>query len=197
MAPKEILGELLRRGGCPATEAVMALADKPVDQLPDELQGLENVGQFALLGFMDAGTDGYEFIARERILTRFGNTIAGNYPEAGPVFLRFANSYWTLKLALQEASGARGSLAHLVLGEVERVVAALFFPTPGPVQIPVAKRAADQRAFLEASAPRMSIEEFISHNPILKRDAQSQSSGCVGALLLWAGAAGLAGAGLL
>lgn len=158
------------------TLAKISAEDKPV---------MDSLGGLALLGFFDAATDGHEFIDREIIFKRFHGTVANNYPEAGPAFLRFANSYWTLKTLVDDLketepySGLTGVLGAVI----DKHVGPLFFPVPGPVKIPASRREADQRSYLDQLAPRVDIEEFMQHNPILLRDRKS-ATGCLIAVAL-------------
>lgn len=171
---------LLRFAGAEMSPELDAILKRDPESLTeDEAQVLVNQGATAVRGFFEAATDGFEFVPRERIAERFGTTLAANYPEAGPTFLRMANTYWTLKLVLSDAWEDRGTAGYAILSSIESNVGALFFPTPGPIKIDPKKRAADQREFLAGAAPRMNVEEFIAHNPILQRDRLAQGSGCL------------------
>lgn len=132
-------------------------------------------------GFLDAAAKGDTFTDVGRIEERFGRTLQENYPEAGDTFLPFARAYWTFKLAVEDLSHARGTGASNVLTEVEHVLQVLFFPTYGPAKIDPDKRERDQREML-ADAEGIDVDQFMAENPILIRDRQEQSSGCLGSV---------------
>lgn len=182
----EVTADLLRRGGIDPTDQVRALlasqSDSPGTPLVVDPGTLFNT---SMTGFFQAAATGDTFTDRERIAQRFGRTLEENYPEAGEAFLRFAYSYWTLKLVVGDADEAtRSSIAYQLLAEIEQMVAGLFFPTPGPVRIDHGQREAAQRQTLQESGAAIDIEDFIRHNPILLRDRRSTSTGCLGVLAL-------------
>jgi len=151
---------------------------------PRQKARLAEIVHAALNGFFHAAAKGYAFGDPDIIRQRFGRTLAANYPDAGPAFLRFAQTYWTLKLILDDRGfNAEQSLAHALLSEVEGNIGALFFPTPGPVTIEPAKREAAQREIVAASGAPINVEEFISQNPILLRDKVAGRAGCFGSVV--------------
>ena len=132
---------------------------------------LKEIVLCARRGFYEAATDGVEFVDRETLFECFGDTVESNYPEGGPAFIRFARSYWTLKImadALREVDPYR--LLTPVLDAIEREVGPVFFPAPGHFQIDSAQREREQRKILGEFAPRMDVDQFIDHNPTLRRD---------------------------
>jgi hypothetical protein len=141
---------------------------------------------------MEAATDGWEFVPQSRIKERFGKSLADNYPEAGPAFLRFAVSYWTLKLLSSDLWDERATVVAQLIAALEAQIGSVFFPTPGPVRIDPVQRETTQRALLTELAPRIDLQDFIGRNPILLRDAGAATSGCSVALSLMAGGAAAA-----
>ena len=128
----------------------------------------------ALRGFFDAGAAGAALSDERRIRERFGATLRENYPEVSPAFLRFATTYWTLKVALEDAAiagpDAERSVAHGALAVVELAIGSMFFPHLG-MGIPPDQREADQRRTLEQLAPaHFDVASFMTGNPILLRD---------------------------
>jgi hypothetical protein len=170
MRETDALNEFLNRSG-----------NLPADDL-----GIDTatIVRAAMSGFCALAHEGHTFVSPERIEQEFGRTLSQNYPEAGPTFLKFAHSYWTLKLLVNDPevrpdfSNAAGTLSQL-----EEFLAGLFFPTPGPVKVPVAAREAKQREVLTSSAAPFDIDEFIERNPILIRDRSVQGRGCLGILI--------------
>jgi hypothetical protein len=159
------------------------------DHLPDEPDSQYSPAALfnaAMTGFFHSGAVGTTFVDPALIAAKFGRTLEQNYPEAGNSFLKFAYTYWTLKLSVNDAfdRGDR-SVAYQLLAQVEQMVAGTFFPTPGPIQFDPAQREATQRQVLAASGAPIDIEAFITGNPILIRDKRRQGgSGCGSVLLV-------------
>ncbi len=124
----------------------------------------------AFIGFFECATDGYAFVAAEKIKERFGNTLKESYPEASISFLKFTTSYWTLKIVRSdlEIAHPRITLYHL-LGKVEEDIADIFFPEPGPQKIPTVLREQKQEKVISKFAPRIDFGDFFRGNPILLR----------------------------
>lgn len=182
--PVEVVAGLLRRGGTePGDELRAFLASEGGSSATPAAVEPAFLFNAAMTGFFQAAAVGDTFTQPERIRQRFGRTLEENYPEAGQTFLRFAYSYWTLKLVVGDADPAtRSSVAYQLLAQIEQMVAGLFFPTPGPVRIDQAQREAAQRQTLQESGAPIDIEDFIRHNPILLRDRAPAKSGCLGVL---------------
>ncbi len=138
-------------------------------------------------GFFKCAAEGYAFIPEDSIRATYGRTLKENYPEASPAFLRFATTYWTFKeVALDPALvGSKTFLAAFSAG-LEQTIAGAFFPTPGPVRIPVEQRESGQRAILEEWGGGIDIEDFMRGNPILIRDRLAQSKGCLSVIMPFA-----------
>lgn len=167
----EVAADLLRRGGLNPTDQIRSFLASRSDLPPTPPAEPASLFNAAMTGFFQAAATGETFTDPQRISQRFGRTLEQNYPEAGKAFLRFAHSYWTLKLVVQDAEPAtRSSIAHQLLAQIEQMIAGLFFPTPGPVRIDPAQREAAQRQTLKESGAPIDIEDFIRHNPILLRD---------------------------
>lgn len=60
--------------------------------------------------------------------------------------------------------------------EIETNIAGIFFPTPGPMQIPVSERMEAQRQLLQEYAPGIDIDAFLGNNPILGTSLQDSQS---------------------
>ena len=55
------------------------------------------------------------------------------------------------------------------LSEIEHKIASVFFPTSGPVSLPVKLREKTQRDLIEASGVPIDVDNFIRGNPLLHR----------------------------
>lgn len=148
-----------------------------------ELSALGVLAVTAHRGFYAAAADGREYAADTEVASAFGATVAANYPTTSPAFLRFATTYWSLRVVKRNAEfETRDSVASQVLEWIDAMIAPLFFPHgPG---VPAARRERDQRRFLEANAPmRMDIDGFLAGSPILAADRQV-GGGCRSAAVL-------------
>ncbi len=131
-----------------------------------------------LKGFFHCAAKGFTFIPEEIIIEKYGRSVEQNYPEASNEFLKFAKTYWTLKILVDNLikSGKTDCLESYFLGKLEQVIGPLFFPFPGPMKISPKMREKDQRELLKASGANIDIEKFIKGNPILIRDKQKKGS---------------------
>ena len=151
-------------------------------------RGSEYTGQIRpvmagmMRGYLHLAASGHAFVPEEQIAERHGRSLQVNYPEATPAFLRFATTYWTYKIWLEdhgrEIEGA--PIGAALLASIEEQLGPVFFPTPGPAMIKPEHRAAKQREILAQFEVPIDVEEFIAGNPILIRDRQRESSGCLG-----------------
>lgn len=130
--------------------------------------------------FFKMGTQGAAFGDVRKIKRMFESSLEENYGLSSGPFINLARTYWTFKIELDDliVENSEFPLTE-ILRSVEHNVASVFFPTPGPVRIPVSARAAMQRQMLEAYAPEVDIKTFLSENPILRADTRSQRSGCL------------------
>jgi len=169
------------KGEAVAPELEVALARKLSDLSTREAELIPEINERLQQGYFEAATDGFQFVPALRIQERFGRTLEANYPEAGSAFLNFAKTYWSLKLLLDEVEEDHPLLASALLSQLERVIGPVFFPTPGPMQVPVAQRKKDQEMLLTELAPRMDVQDFLEKNPILIRERHSQKPkvGCM------------------
>lgn len=125
----------------------------------------------AYRGFYEAAADGISLTDVSAVREWYGKSVEDNYPDAGPSFLQFATTYWTLKVLLRQLD-FNGSTtlvrAHVI--RMDELLGDLFFPLGGPILIDPARRELDQRRLLEAFAPRINVSDFLSKNPILMHD---------------------------
>src|SRR5437879_4666943 len=129
--------ELLLAGGRPVDANLRRLLlSRTSNHSPSEQERLkqEDVVQTlldsALTGFFKSAARGVPFTSEDGIKRRYGQTLRENYPEGSPAFLRFATSYWTLKLVLtDEPPKWRETLAGYLLANVELTVSGTFFPS--------------------------------------------------------------------
>ncbi|MBU1810995.1 MAG: hypothetical protein KJ629_07645 [Candidatus Omnitrophica bacterium] len=170
-----ILEKLGSRGGLTLTKSdkEMLLSQNEEEIKQNEERSTEIL--FALLrGFIHYAVDGEVFGPEKEIKEIYGNTLNENYPEANDLFLNFAKTYWTFKIALRNLFESFESSERWVglgfLSEVEVAIASIFFHTPGPLKKSYREREKAQREILEGSGVKIDIDEFIAGNPILIRE---------------------------
>lgn len=152
----------------------------------------ESIDEYVTRGFYQTAAVGGTFADVGAIKQYYGRSLEENYPEAGPAFLKFAYSFWTLQLVVRGPGfDPRRSLAEAMLSQLEGNIASVFFPTPGPSSINYKLRKEEQRRLLTLLCPQIDIEDFIAKNPILLRDKASKRSGCAMFLLFALGVAGI------
>jgi len=125
-------------------------------------------------GFFHCAAKGLAFVPEKRIIKRYGNSLERNYPEASNEFLKFAKTYWTLKIILNDLteSGGLECLGGRLLAKLEGDIGPVFFPFPGIIISPLT-REKSQRQLIEISGANINIEKFIEGNPILIKDKMS------------------------
>lgn len=129
---------------------------------------------FAYRGFYAAAADGIAVTDTRQVTEWYGGSVTANYPEAGPAFLRFATTYWTMKvLGRRLQLEAPNPMVAALLDRIDALLGPLFFPHDGLVKIDANQREADQRRFLKAFGPTVDVDDFLRHNPILIRDRDS------------------------
>lgn len=183
------VAELLRREGRSLSETDRVLLTKPTSQIEEsdqpEVVALEEAMN---CGFYKCAAEGYAFTLVSRIKERFGRSLEENYPGGSHAFLRFATSYWTLKLVQDDLWRDRehsNKLIFQLLSGLDLNIGSVFFPTPGPHKIPANLREQEQRRLILASGAKIDIEEFIKGNPILRsRSIHGKRSGCMGIVAL-------------
>ena len=145
---------------------------------PDEVERFEKrlaeIHEAIFRGFFHCAGKGAVLYPEQRVAEQFGNSIEDNYPEANQVFIKFARTYWTLRVLIYDLmeDNMEWIGAHL-LGKLEEDIGPIFFPFPGPAKIPVSKREKTQREILQEVNADIDIEEFIKGNAILIRDRRS------------------------
>jgi hypothetical protein len=183
-----IISMMLSRAGRQLTPSESKLlrqnpAQHNAEQKDDPKKLAENQSTFtsivdhAMRGFYKTAAVGGTFADVGAIKQYYGRSLEENYPEAGPAFLKFAYSFWTLQLVVRGPGfDPRRSLAEAMLSELEVNIASVFFPTPGQISINYKLRGAEQRRLLKLSGAQIDIEDFISKNPILIRDKATKRS---------------------
>lgn len=145
---------------------------------PDEIkQYQKRIGELygaIACGFFHCAAKGVVLYPEKRVAEKFGNSIEDNYPEANEVFLKFARTYWTLRVLIYDLmeDNMEWIGAHL-LGKLEQEIGPVFFPFPGPEKIAPSIREKTQREILQGVNADIDIEEFIKGNSILIRDRRS------------------------
>ena len=141
-------------------------------------------------GFFHCAAKGLALVPEIEIVNRFGYSLKDNYPEANESFLKFAKTYWTLRvLVLDWTKNDMEWIGAHLLAKLEQDIGSVFLPFPGTKKIPPNQREEFQRALISESGADINIDDFIKGNPILIRDKQSRK-GCLGtALILLSGIA--------
>lgn len=158
-------------------------------RVKDEKETVKALTEVALSGFMHLAAKGHEFPVSIGVGQLFGRSLEENYPEANEVFLKFARTYWTYTLRLDEWIN-RDTRTRLgdVLFNVESIIRGTFFPTPGPLKISAERREKEQRSLFRQTGAPIDVDEFMRGNPILIRDrATKKSSGCLAGFLVLSG----------
>ncbi|MBC8200234.1 MAG: hypothetical protein ISS67_05240 [Desulfobacterales bacterium] len=166
---------LMDRGNMSTSNDNLKLLDKNPNDINQYKKRLEEIYEAIFRGFFHCSARGITLCPEEKVAERFGNSIENNYPEANEVFLKFAKTYWTLRVLvydLMENNDMEWIGAHL-LGKLEQDIGPVFFPFPGPKKIAPSKREKFQRELLEEFSKDIDIEEFMKGNPILIRDRES------------------------
>jgi len=133
--------------------------------------------------FYSKSSRGETFGSLSRIKEKFGSSLEENYGLSSGPFVNMAKTYWTYKIEVKDLFPAHHKCAlSQILLEIGTDIAGVFFPTPGPISIPVSLRSKTQRQLLQEYAPDMDIEKFLSESPILK--ASGGRSGCLGVALI-------------
>lgn len=185
------VAELLRREGRSLSKSDELLLMKPVSQIEEsdqpEWAALEEAVNS---GFYKCAAEGYEFTSVSRFKERFGRSLEEHYPDGSQAFLRFATSFWTLKLVKDDVSRDQEHsdklISHLLSG-LEFNISSVFFPSAGlrNLRISANLREQEMRRLILVSGAKIDIEEFITGNPILSsRSIHGKRSGCMGSVAL-------------
>ncbi|MFH1543185.1 MAG: hypothetical protein ABIE03_01480 [Patescibacteria group bacterium] len=148
--------------------------EKDIEKTDELKKDIGTLYDNLIKGYFLLGVKGHKFTDINRIREFFGRSLEDNYPEASETFLKFATTYWTFKLYLQDFRNLSEYYAFLILSRLEFDTASIFFPTPGLHFISSIEREKTQRELLKVLAPEINIEDFIKGNPILIRDKQME-----------------------
>jgi len=103
-----------------------------------------------------------------KVEQKFGNSLEANYNILNCPFIDMAKTYWTYKLEVEDLFPKYHNLVlSQVLLQIEKDIASVFFPAPGPSIIWVRQRREKQRQLLEQYASGIDISAFLENNPIL------------------------------
>lgn len=135
--------------------------------------------------FYSKSSRGETFGSLSRIKEKFRSSLEENYGLSSGPFINMAKTYWTYKIEVKDLFPEHHKCAlSQVLLKIENDIAGVFFPTPGPISMPVSLRSKTQRQLLQEYAPNIDIERFLSESPILK--ASAGRGGCLGSILMLA-----------
>lgn len=186
------VAELMRHVARSLSETDKTLLLKPTSQVDQSDQPqVEALEEAVNLGFYKCASEGYAFTPVDRFKEKFGHSLEEHYSGGSPAFLRFAASFWTLKLVkddLWHDSEHRKKLIFGLLSELELNIASVFFPMPGPRHISAKLREQEMRRLIQVSGAKIDIDEFISGNPILSsRSIHGKKGGHMGIIELLRG----------
>jgi hypothetical protein len=96
--------------------------------------------------FYSKSSRGETFGSVSRIKEKFGSSLEENYGLSSGPFINMAKTYWTYKIEVNDLFSEHHKCAlSQVLLKIENDIASVFFPTPGPITIPVSLRREKQR----------------------------------------------------
>lgn len=157
-----------------------------LERLPDTAESehkriFTEVSEVIFRLFFSKAIHGETFGPIDRIREEFGQSLEENYGRKSGPFLNMAKTFWTFKIEyLDLFEEHRDTALYKLLSNVEFGLSSAFFPTPGPMQNSTTQQIELQRKILKEYAPSIDINEFLSDNPMLKKE---KSSGCIGILL--------------
>lgn len=168
------LEKLIENNSMCLSEDDMIMLKKKPDEVKQYQKRIGEIYETILFGFFHCAAKGIVLYPEKRVAEKFGNSIEDNYPEANEVFLKFARTYWTLRVLVYDLmeDNMEWIGAHL-LGKLEQDIGPVFFPFPGPAKIAPSKREKTQRKILHEVNADIDIKEFIKGNPTLIRDRGS------------------------
>ena len=151
-----------------------AIFEKTPGEAEHHTKRLAEIYDAVFRGFFSCAAKGVTLYRENRVVERFGTSIEENYPEGTEPFLKFARTYWTLRVLVYDLmeNDMDWIGAHL-LAKLEQDIGPVFFPFPGPCKVAPSKRERLQRDLLEEIGKRIDVEEFMRGNPILIRDRES------------------------
>jgi len=155
-------------------ERELLFLETTLDQLKDEEREIIRIITIKILeGYFPLAVRGHQFTDSYKIKQEFGKTLEENYPEANQLFIKFAKTFWTLKICLLDSISEKstGYIAYALLSFLENRVSGIFFPMPGIVTISSKERENTQRDILKDFD--IDIEEFMKGNSILIRDKKA------------------------
>ncbi len=170
------LETLVASGSMALTDNDLKIFPRNPEEIEQYNKRLSEIYHAMFYGFFHCAAVGFVLVPENRIAEKFGHSIKDNYPEANEVFLRFAKTYWTLRVLTYDLmeKDMEWIGAHL-LGKLEQDIGPVFFPFPGRAKIAPSIREETQRELIQESGATIDIEEFITGNPILIRDRKSES----------------------
>jgi len=164
--------EFLKTKGIKFTDKIKShlLSEFPENSTFEQKKITTEILEAVYFLFFFKASRGDTFGPLDKIEKRFGETLEENYGVFSGPFLNMAKTYWTYKIEIGDLYPThRKLILSRILKEVEITVASVFFPTPGPYEIPVQERTKKQRELLKIFASEIDIDRFISENPILKK----------------------------
>jgi hypothetical protein len=127
--------------------------------------------------FFKKVSNGETFGSLSRIKKQFGRSLEENYGMSSGPFINMAKTYWTYKLEVGDLIPENNDLIlSQILLKIEIDIAGVFFPTRGPIEVPMNERRKTQRQILQEYATGINVDAFLANNPILGTTTQTGSS---------------------
>lgn len=160
---------------------VFLLTELPESITESQKEILAEVYDIMTRFFYRKASRGETFGSLSRIKERFGSSLEDNYALSSGPFINMAKAYWTYKIEVKDLFPAHHKCAlSQILLKIETDIASVFFPTPGPITMPVSLRMETQRQLLQEYASGTDIERFLSESPILKTSEGRKRGGILG-----------------
>ena len=151
---------------------------KTPDEAKQYQKRINEMYKVIFYGFFHCAAKGVALYPEIKVAERYGNSFEKNYPEANETFLKFAKTYWTLKVLLLDLMEENIEWVGVrLLWHLEHEIGPVFFPFSGPNKIAPSKREKTQRDIFKVVNANIDVEEFIRGNPILIRDRKSSMWG--------------------
>lgn len=192
--------ELLRREGVNLTEMkykghsykeFLFRAEESITTSPtfyDDTWMRANLTKWMWNGFFKCAAGGYEFVPESRIKEKFGRSLQENYPDAGDAFMRFARTFWTLKLVEIDLREHYDLVLFKVISEMNNdYIGRVFFPNRPDSKVQMGSKMESreeiEREWIVKSGAPINVDEFLSGNPIIRDSKLAANRGCLGVVL--------------
>ena len=114
-----------------------------------------------------------------RIEEIFGRSLEENYGLESGLFMDFARAYWTFRLEKNDLyPDHKDTVLAKIVSSIDFDISSIFFPTPGPVSMPVNLRRKAQIRWLKTYAKEFDTDRFVEESPYLNDRSTARNGGC-------------------